>query len=93
MITGNIQGLYPRKGKHKIDLLRELTAECNTNIIALTESHLRQDIKDAEEHIQNIEMFRADRSEGTSGVGAVVYLRNCLQGEKKTIVLWFKWHC
>ena len=85
VITGNIQGLYPRKGRHKVDLLKEKAKEENTLMIALTESHLRSEIKDAEVSIKGFQMFRADRTEGTSGGAVVVYISEALPGEVRVL--------
>ena len=81
IITGNIQGLYPRKGKHKVDLLKEMAIENETVILALTESHLRSEIKDAEVHIDGFQLFRADRTEGSARGGVVVYVKESSFGE------------
>ena len=76
---------YPRKYKHKVDLLREMVAETKSYAKALTESHLRQEILHAEVHIPGFTMFRADRTEGTAGGGVIVYTKDTLQGEVKLL--------
>ena len=48
IISANIQGLYSRNGHHKIGMLAELAEEENASFIALTETHLREEILDSE---------------------------------------------
>ena len=53
--------------------------------IALTETHLRGEVKDAEVNIKNYTPFRADR-DGRSHGGAIIYVRNDLSLETKKVL-------
>ena len=64
--------------------MRELAIERNVGIIALTESHLTEEILDAEIKMKNYEILRSDRN-GTRKGGVVVYLRSNIA--KKTRLL------
>ena len=48
IISANIQGLYNRSGRYKLKMLSEISSEENACIIVLTESHLKEEVKDAE---------------------------------------------
>ena len=74
---GNIEGLYPSNKKKKIDMLRERGKINNAFIIALTESHLKSRVLDAEIAITGFQLFRADRDEKTRKGGVIVYVRDC----------------
>ena len=74
-MTGNIQGLYPRKNKNKMNLIADVAKQSHSIIIALTESHLRGEIRDAEVSIDGFSMIRADRSDGFRGGGVVMYIK------------------
>ena len=76
-ISANIQGLYPVKSKYKVSLLSEITAENNVGFLALTETHLNNDIYDAEVRMPGFEIFRADRGSTTKG-GVALYVRENL---------------
>ena len=52
ILYGNIAGLYPRTNKLKVKLLEERAKVNNTCVIALTESHLKSYIFDAEVQIE-----------------------------------------
>ncbi len=71
----NIEGLMVRKKRHKIKMIEEIGYEYNTAVICITESHLRNNIQDAEVTIQGYESFRADRIEGRKKGGVIVYIR------------------
>ena len=75
---GNIEGLYTRTNKHKVSMLYERAIEKNTAIIALTESHLRSGILEAEIYMNGYQIYRADRLEGIRKGGVIVYLREDL---------------
>ena len=62
-------------------MLRELAELNNTVIIALTESHLRKEIRTAEVHMKGFHLYRADRTEGFLKGGVAVYVREELVGE------------
>ena len=74
IISANIQGLYSRNGHHKIGMLAELAEEENASFIALTETHLREEILDSEISIKEFDMFRADRI-GASKGGTILYVK------------------
>merc|ERR1712212_1041046 len=57
-------------------MLFERAEENNSFIIAITESHLRKDIQDAEISMPGFQLYRADRTEGIRKGGVVVYLKN-----------------
>ena len=75
MLHGNIEGLYTRNHKEKVAMLYERAKESNSFIVALTESHLRSEIQDAEIAMPGFQLFRADRTEGIRKGGVVVYLK------------------
>ena len=54
-------------------MLSELALTNNSLIIAITESHLNQDISDAEIQIEGFNSFRSDRIGNTKG-GVIVYI-------------------
>ena len=61
IISANIQGLYNRNGRYKLKMLSEISSEENACIIVLTESHLKEEVKDAEIKITIYDHFRSDR--------------------------------
>ena len=77
LLTGNIRGLYPRFNQNRIPLLQDITKTQKLPLIALTETHLHSDIKDAEVQIQDYELFRTDRK-GRSHGGVAIYLEKIL---------------
>ena len=80
MILLNIRGLKTLKDRTKVPLLRDLTA-CNQALcIALTETHLKPDIADAEVHIHGYVLLRTDRRDRTHG-GVAVYIRDDVSPE------------
>ena len=72
----NIEGILPYKFKAKIQLLSELAQKERALIIALTESHLSDNIKEAEIKIQNYVPFRTDRSDQRKNGGVITYIHN-----------------
>ena len=72
----NIQGLCTRN-KAKIPFISELANEDGFQFISLVETHLTDEIHDAEIEIQNYTPFRADRRDRSHG-GALIYLRQDL---------------
>ena len=58
-------------------MLEEMGSEENAGIIALTESHLNEEIRDAEISIKGYEAYRSDRVEYKNG-GVIVYVRSDL---------------
>ena len=75
IIFGNIAGLYPNTNKVKVKFLAEKAEERNSIIIALSESHLKSKILDAEIHIPGYQLFRADRQDHIKNGGVIVYVK------------------
>jgi exonuclease III len=75
--TRNIMGLYPKTNQCKVPLLQELALQNKYAFIALTETHLHEDVFDAEISIKNYVIYRADRM-GRSHGGVAVYLEQRL---------------
>ena len=63
----NIQGLNPKSNQSKIPYLQDLANDSNAPFICITESHLHEDILDAELQIKNYTLFRSDRKGRTHG--------------------------
>ena len=57
-------------------MLRERALVNSSIIVALTESHLKAEILDAEIHMEGFQIFRADRTQGKKKGGVIVYLKN-----------------
>ena len=83
-LLGNIQDLYPKSNRNKIPFIAELAKE-KTAIIALTETHLNKDIKDAEMKIENYTAFRVDRENRSHG-GTITYLRDNIAPNTQVIL-------
>jgi hypothetical protein len=64
ILLANIEGLFPQRACHKIGVLREMTDEGGIFMNALTESHLRKDILDAEFAMEGFQHYRADQTGG-----------------------------
>ena len=75
ILMANIQGLLPRSNKSKISFLIELAKLEEYAMIALTESHLNNNINITEIGIENYTTFRADRDNRSHG-GVITYIRN-----------------
>jgi hypothetical protein len=60
----NIEGLFPRRKRHKIGVLEEIAETEGIIMLALTESHLREDIQDGEIEMKGFQHYRADRKKG-----------------------------
>ena len=58
-------------------MLAELAEENNAGIVVLTESHLKEDIRDAEIKIDELEIFRTDREAYKNG-GVIIYVKSKL---------------
>ena len=84
-MIANIEGLFPRRKRHKIGVLREIAETEGIIMLALTESHLREDIQNGEIEMKGYQHYRADRKEGRRKGGVIVYLRNSLAA--KTVPL------
>lgn len=76
-ILTNIQGLYPKSNTTKIPYLKDLATESNLLFMALTESHLSDQVIDAEIQISNYNVFRIDRKDRSHG-GVIVYTKDSL---------------
>ena len=57
-------------------MLREMMVTQNTIILALTETHLRKEILEAEINIAGYGIFRADRCEDRPKGGVAIYIRD-----------------
>ena len=77
IISGNINGLYNSRNKHKAGLLHDLANEVNAGIILLTETHLNEEIKDAEIDIAGFDIYRSDR-QGFKNGGVLMYMKSSL---------------
>lgn len=76
IIYCNIEGLIPRRKRYKIKMLEEIGAEYNCALICITESHLRNEIRDAEIKMKGYEMYRADRANDRKKGGVVINTRD-----------------
>ena len=83
-ILGNIQGLKIRRHPHKINMLKELAFQKKSLIIGLTESHLNENIIDAEVYIDGFSSFRADRQGNLKG-GIIVYIKDEWQSQVRVL--------
>ena len=75
ILSANIAGLCPSKGKHKLGLLYELALDQNIGILTITESHLNESFHDGEINMKGYSFYRADRTSGIRKGGVIVYLR------------------
>ena len=76
VIVLNVEGLLPYKFKEKIKLLSELIKEEKALILALTETHLSENIREAEIAIENYTSFRTDRADQRKKGGVITYIQN-----------------
>ena len=77
LLTGNIQGICSvNKGFYKISRLSELASENNSLIISLTESHVNENILDAEIAIKGYDIFKRNRQTGIKKGGILTYIRS-----------------
>lgn len=76
IITLNVAGLLPYKFRGKVKLLAEMAQVDNALILSLTESHLTENIREAEMYIENYTSFRTDRSGQRKKGGIVTYVNN-----------------
>ena len=60
VVSANIQGLCPSRGKFKLAMLKELAIEEDVGVIALTESHLNPDFHEGEIYIDQFTSYRTD---------------------------------
>ena len=85
IITLNIAGLLPYKFKGKIKLLTEMAQTENAVIISLTETHLTEDIREAEIEIPNFVPYRTDRPKQKKKGGVITYVANYLAAKTKLL--------
>ena len=76
ILSANIQGLCPSKGKFKLDMLKEMAISEGVGILALTESHLNPNYHEGEIAIDNYGHFRADRAAEIRKGWVIVYVRS-----------------
>ena len=67
--------------RNKVKYLRDTAIQSNAPFIALTETHLKPEIQDAEVTIEGWSLYRSDRGPGKSHGGVAIYLRNDLIGQ------------
>ena len=77
IISGIIYDLYSSRIRHKTSKLHDLPEEINAGKIMLTESHLHEEIKDAEIKIDGFDIYRTDRMNFKCG-GVIIYIRSSL---------------
>ena len=77
----NIRGLWLHSNRNKVKYLRDTAIQSNAPFIALTETHLKPEILDAEVKIEGWSLYRSDRGPGKSHGGVAIYLRNDLIGQ------------
>lgn len=70
----NIAGLLPYKFRDKIMLLSEMAQTENAFIISLTETHLTDEIREAEIKIPNFVAYRTDRPKQKKKGGVITYV-------------------
>ena len=77
MIMWNIRGVYPKSNQTKVPFLNELSkqSKCKPLAIFIIESHLDEDILDAEIHIPGYSLTRTDRAERECG-GVCMYMED-----------------
>ena len=78
ILSANIQGLCPAKGKYKVRVISETAKEQNVSIICLTETHLCSDHLEAEISIEGFVPFRFDRPDNSKRGGVIIYLKEDL---------------
>ena len=81
----NIRGLWLQSNRNKVKYLRDTAIQSNAPFIALTETHLKPEILDAEVKIEGWSLYRSDRGPGKSHGGVAIYLRNDLIGQLVTV--------
>ena len=85
ILSANIQGLCPAKGKFKLRIIGEEATEKNLGLICLTETHLCTDHLDAEVNIRGYIHFRSDRPGNSKRGGVIVYLKEELDAGTKVL--------
>ena len=79
----NVQGLYPNSNKFKKDLIKDILDDNQSLFMAITESHLKEDIMSAEIDISNYQLYRCDRKKRKCG-GVAIYIRSDLGSIEET---------
>ena len=72
-----MRGIAPGLRGNKIDYLKNLSVINNSDIIAVTESHLSDSVDDCEIFIPGWSTFRSDR-ENRVGGGVLTYIKETL---------------
>ena len=75
-LSYNVNGLYTRNDKTKVEKLRLVAAESNAKMIAVTESHLNNEVLSAEIDMEGYQIYRADRTPGRIKGGIILYVEN-----------------
>ena len=70
----NVQGLIPSKKKFKLNYLADMCKEQNCEFLALTETHMDDDVLDAEVGIKDYDIYRQDRV-GRKNGGVLIYIK------------------
>ena len=81
----NIQNLISKRKTNKIKFLSEQATQDKALIIALTETHLNENILEAEIHIPNYTIYRQDRVGGRRQGGIVTYVHNSVSAQCQLI--------
>ena len=71
----NVQGLYTSKNKSKHKLIGNIIKHSDSLFIAITETHLNENMFNAEVDIDQYEMFRSDRQDRICG-GVALYVKH-----------------
>ena len=79
--TLNIAGLSTHRFRGKTKLLTEIAQSDNAVIISLTESHLTENIREAEINIPHYTHFRTDRCNQRKKGGVVTYVMSHFETE------------
>lgn len=85
IMVGNTQGLYTKFNQGKVPCIKELPVEVGPMLIAITETHLGGEVKDAKISITHYTPNKTDRETRRHG-GVVIYIRNDLAENTKQVV-------
>ena len=77
--------MYPLANQSKVPYLADLAKTNNYRYIALTETHLREGVRDAEVNIENYTLFRTNKKMRSHG-GVALYIRNDLTFRARIIM-------
>ena len=80
----NVQGLYRNARNNKVPVIAEIMREKDCIYAVITESHLSEEIKDAEIHIAGYTPFRQDRQNRIQG-GVIMYIKDDLAKNSEVI--------